>query len=125
MKKLFIFILTIVVLCTIFYGCESKKELIEDNSTLITKETAYNVINKYCHDNYDWSVAQDNPSIMYVEMGNETESDYQIIFKSYTGSFVYFYVDKTSGETKVVEYVPNLDIENELDSINIFDYIDK
>ena len=125
MKKLLNIILTIVILCAIFYGCESKKELIEDNSTLITKETAYNVINKYCHDNYDWSVAQDNPSIMYVEMGNETGSDYQIIFKSYTGSFVYFYVDKTSGETKVVEYVPNLDIENELDSINIFDYIDK
>ena len=85
---------------------------------------AYNGINNYCHITYDWSIAKDNPSIMSVEMGEETDTEYQVIFRSYTGSFVYFYVDKSNGITKMVDYVPDLDIKEESGTINIFDYID-
>ena len=97
----------------------------------ITAEMAYEGVNKYCHSEYDWSIAEkdgDNPSdspIMYVRMGEETDSEYQVIFRSYTGAFVYFYVDKTSGIARMVEHVPNLDVKNEAGTINIFDYIDK
>ena len=62
---------------------------------------------------------------MYVTMGEETESEYQVIFRSYTGSFVYFYVGKTSGTTRMVEHVPSLDVENEIGTIDLFDYIEK
>ena len=72
---------------------------------------AYEGVSNYCHSTYDWSVAEDNPSIMYVEMGEETDSAYQVVFRSYTGAFVYFYVDKTSGITKMVEFVPALNKE--------------
>ena len=30
----------------------------------ITAETAYEGVNNYCHSTYDWSVAEENPSIM-------------------------------------------------------------
>ena len=86
---------------------------------------AYEGVNNYCHSEYDWSVSKDNPSITYVEMGNETEEEYKVIFRSYTGAFVYFYVNKDSGTTKVVEYVPALNVENEIGTINLFDYLDK
>ena len=46
---------------------------------------AYEGVNNYCHSEYDWSVAKENPSIMCVEMGEETDSAYQVIFRSYTG----------------------------------------
>ena len=91
----------------------------------ITKEMAYEGVNNYCHSEYDWSIAEENPSIMYVTMGEETESEYQVIFRSYTGSFVYFYVGKTSGTTRMVEHVPSLDVENEIGTIDLFDYIEK
>ena len=91
----------------------------------ITKEMAYEGVNNYCHSEYDWSIAEENPSIMYVTMGEETESEYQVIFRSYTGAFVYFYVSKTSGTTRMVEHVPSLDAENEAGTINLFDYIEK
>ena len=84
---------------------------------------AYEGVSNYCHSEYDWSIAEDNPDIMTLEMGEETDSAYQVVFRSYTGALVYFYVDKASGSTRMVEYVPNLDIQNDAGTINLFDYI--
>ena len=89
----------------------------------LTVEKAYEGVNKYCHSTYDWSAAEENPDIMYVEKGEETETEYQIIFHSYTGAIVYFYVDKANGTTRIVEYVPTLDIEEEAGTINVNDYL--
>ncbi len=89
----------------------------------IAADMAYQGVNNYCHHKYDWSVAEDNPSMMYVKMGEETETEYQVIFRSYTGAFVYFYVDKSSGATRMVEYVPTLDVTNEAGTIDLFDYL--
>ena len=84
---------------------------------------AYEGVSNYCHSEYDWSIAEDNPDIMTLEMGEETDSAYQVVFRSYTGALVYFYVDKASGSTRMVEYVPTLDIQNAAGTINLFDYI--
>ncbi len=95
----------------------------EDTLSTITQEMAYEGVNNYCHKVYDWSVAKDNPDIMYVQMGEETDSSYQVIFRSYTGAFLHFYVDKTSGTTKMVEKVPSLNVEDDAGTINLFDYL--
>ena len=117
MKQLaFSFALILLLLCS----CGSNTTKSE-----ITAEMAYEGVSNYCHSAYDWSVAKENPSIMYVEMGEETDSAYQVVFRSYTGAFVNFYVDKTSGTTRMEEYVPTLDVRNDAGSINLFDYIKK
>ena len=97
----------------------------EDTLRTITADMAFEGVNNYCHKEYDWSVAKDNPDIMYVEMGEETDSAYQVVFRSYTGAFVHFYVDKTSGTTKMVEKVPTLNVEEDAGTINLFDYLKK
>ena len=97
----------------------------EDTLRTITEDMAYEGVNNYCHSAYDWSVAKDNPDIMYLTMGEETDSAYQVVFRSYTGAFVHFYVDKTSGTTKIVEEVPSLNVEEEAGTINLFDYLEK
>ena len=86
---------------------------------------AYEGVSNYCHSTYDWSVAEANPSIMYVQMGEETDSAYQVVFRSYTGAIVNFYVDKASGTTRMEEYVPTLDVKEDAGTINLFDYLDK
>ena len=91
----------------------------------ITKEMALEGVSNYCHKSYDWSAAKDNPSIMYVEMGEETETEYQVNFRSYTGAFVYFHVNKATGKTRMVEHVPNLNITEEAGSIDLLDYVEK
>ena len=97
----------------------------EDTLRTITEEMAYEGVNNYCHKEYDWGVAKDNPDIMYVQIGEETDSAYQVIFRSYTGAFVHFYVNKTSGATRMVERVPNLNVEEYAGTINLFDYLKK
>ena len=114
------FLFVVLFLCS----CNNSKTS-SMNSTDITAEMAYEGVNNYCHSEYDWSMAKDNPSIMNVEMGEETESEYQVVFRSYTGALVYFYVDKASGSTRMVEYVPTLNIESEAGTINLFDYLEK
>ena len=103
------------------------QDSLSDNPSVskITAEMAYEGVSNYCHREYDWSVAEDNPDLMYLQMGEETETEYQVVFHSYTGAFVYFYVDKTSGTTKMVEKVPNLDVEEDAGTINLFDYLNK
>ena len=91
----------------------------------ITAEMAYEGVNNYCHSNYDWSIAADNPSMMSVTMGEETTSEYQVIFRSYTGALVYFYVDKASGKTRLVESVPALEVDSAAGTIDLKDYLDK
>ena len=65
----------------------------------ITEEKAYEGVSNYCHQTYDWSIAQENPSIMYV--------------------------DKKTGNTRIVEKVPVLNIENETGTIDLLDYLEK
>ena len=97
----------------------------EDTLRTITKEMAFEDVNNYCHKEYDWSVAKDNPDIMYLTMGEETDSTYQVVFRSYTGAFVHFYVDKASGTTRMVEKAPSLNVEEDAGTIDLFDYLEK
>ena len=116
-------ILSIVLVTLLLCSCGSKGT--NGSQSKITAEMAFEGVSNYCHSEYDWSIAKDNPDIMYVQMGEETDSAYQVIFRSYTGAFVNFYVDKASGTTRVEEYVPNLDIKEVTGKINLFDYLNK
>jgi len=115
--------LSIVLVTLLLCSCGSKGT--NGSQSEITADMAFEGVNNYCHREYDWSVAKDNPDIMYVQMGEETDSAYQVVFRSYTGAFVHFYVDKTSGTTKMVEKVPTLNVEEEAGTINLFDYLEK
>lgn len=105
----------VALLCMVAVGCKSG----------ITADMAYEGVSNYCHSAYDWSIAEDNPAIMGLEMGEETDTEYQVVFRSYTGALVYFHVDKASGSTRMVEYVPALDITEETGTIDINDYLGK
>ena len=125
----FTFLFLVLFLCSCRNNkadvAQSSGAQMEDTLRTITADMAYEGVNNYCHSAYDWSVAKDNPDIMYLTMGEETDSTYQVVFRSYTGAFVHFYVDKTSGTTKIVEKVPNLNVAEEAGTINLFDYLEK
>ena len=112
----FLFLLAAMLLCSC--GTKGTKE----SQSKITAEMALEGISNYCHSEYDWSIAKDNPDIMGVEMGEETDSTYQVMFRSYTGALVNFYVNKESGTTRMEEYVPNLNVRNDAGTIDLFDY---
>ena len=131
----FTFVFLVLFLCS----CRNKADVAqssdaqtEDTLRTITEDMAYEGVNNYCHSAYDWSVAKDNPDIMYLTVGEETDSTYQVVFRSYTGAFVHFYVNKTSGTTRMVEKVPSLNVEEDdgepqssAGTIELFDYLEK
>lgn len=134
MKRLFYIFILVLNATFINSGCVSNNNVkintanetaLNGTKSILTKDMVYSGINNYCHQNFDWSIAKDNPDMMYVEMGEETDTEYQVTFRSYTGSLTYFYVNKSGGKTRIVEYVPALDIREESGTINIFDYLDK
>jgi basic membrane lipoprotein Med (substrate-binding protein (PBP1-ABC) superfamily) len=125
----FIFVFLVLFLCSCRNNkadvAQSSDAQTEDTLRTITADMAYEGINNYCHSAYDWSVAKDNPDIMYLTVGEETDSTYQVVFRSYTGAFVHFYVNKTSGTTRMVEKVPSLNVEEDAGTIELFDYLEK
>ena len=125
----FTFVFLVLFLCSCRNNkadvAQSSDAQTEDTLRTITADMAYEGINNYCHSAHDWSVAKDNPDIMYLTMGEETDSTYQVIFRSYTGAFVHFYVNKTSGTTRIVEKVPSLNVEEDAGTIELFDYLEK
>ena len=115
-QRVFLFVLAALLICSCVTNATKSK---------ISAEMALEGVSNYCHRTYDWSIAEANPSIMGIEMGEETDSAYQVVFRSYTGALVNFYVDKASGITRMVENVPTLDVKEEAGTMNLFDYLDK
>ena len=136
LKKLICVMMIVLMMVAMLQGCGSKAGK-ADNSpsretsgaevpeTGITAEMAFEGVNNYCHSHYDWSIAEENPDIMYVRMGEESDTSYQVIFRSYTGSFVYFTVDKASGMTTMKEVVPNLGVESDAGEFSLYDYLNE
>ena len=114
MKKLICTIIAIMLMSAMLQGCGAKAG---------KAEMAYEGVSNYCHSHYDWSIAEENPDIMYVRMGEESDRAYQVIFRSYTGSFVYFNVDKASGMTTMKEVVSNVDVESDAGEFSLHDYL--
>ena len=116
-------VIVLVVTALLLNSCGSKGT--KESQSKITAEMALEGVSNYCHSEYDWSMAKDNPDIMGVEMGEETDSAYQVVFRSYTGAQVNFYVNKESGTTRMEEYVPTLGVKNDAGTIELFDYLKK
>ncbi len=90
----------------------------------ITEDMAYEGVNNYCHKMYDWSIAEELPDIMYVVRYDETDSEYVVMFRSYTGAHEYFYVDKTTGMTRMTFRDYGLNDEEDGGTMNLWDYLD-
>jgi len=114
------FVLSTLVAAALLSSCGS-----DASKPAITAEMALEGVSNYCHSAYDWSVAEENPSIMGLEMGEETDSAFTVVFRSYTGALVTFHVNKATGSTRMVEQVPTLGIESEAGTISLFDYLER
>lgn len=115
----------LALMALLFTSCHGNKTADAVPPPGITAEMAMEGVNNYCHRNYDWSPAAEDSAMMYVTMGEETASEYRVVFRSYTGALVNFHVDKASGTTRVVESVPALGVDSVAGVIDLRDYLDK
>ena len=67
--------------------------------------------------------AGDYPAYWEIESGDAQEV--VVLFRSYTGALVRYYIDRTTGDTRVTEFVPGITPEEmpSEESLNAWDYV--
>ncbi len=93
----------------------------------ITEDQALEAVKEYCHiNNPDLKDIEDDEEYpTYWEVSTNEDNQIVVLFRSYTGALVRYYVDPTTGETYVTEFVPGITDEEERtdESFNIKDYM--
>ena len=128
-KKIFhaaAFVLLLFVLMAALCGCGGKDGGAETTEKL-SDEQALTAIIRYCCVN--------NPSLedivnageypTYWEIASSGEQEIVVLFRSYTGAQVRYYIDRVTGDTCVTEYVPGITPEEQRteESFNARDYL--
>lgn len=94
----------------------------------LSDEEALAAIRRYCYESNpdleDIVNAGEYP--VYWEIASSGEDQIVVLFRSYTGALVRYYIDPVTGETCVTEYAPGLSTEEERtgEQLNVWDYTD-
>ena len=99
----------------------------KDAASALTAEQAKAAIEKYCYaSNPDLQGIVDAGEYpVYWEVESENENEIVILYRSYTGAQVRYYVNPATGETYVTEFVPGVMEEEEksAETLNARDYL--
>ena len=99
----------------------------DDAQQVLDNDTAVAAIKNYCHEtNPDLQNIEDAGEYpVYWEVESADEKQIVVLFRSYTGAQVRYYIDPASGDTYVTEFVPGItDAEEKTDeSFNARDYL--
>lgn len=146
MKKTFIkAILLAAAMMIVFVGCgkagtevndpgepDAQKEPLHEMTLTvgtvgISEEQAVTAVREYCY-----SVNTDLKSIekageypVYWEIESSDEKEIVVLFRSYTGALIRYYIDRATGDTSITEFMPGITDEEEPtgESFNIWDYV--
>ena len=118
MKKNFLIMIWTCFFLFLF-GCETYDK--------ITDEEALSSIKNYCYENFPnlKSMETSNEYTIYWQIASSDEKEVVILFRSYTGAIVRYYINKISGETYTTEFMPSIsEHEERTDEVfNINDYM--
>ena len=93
----------------------------------ISDEQALSAVRTYCRiNNPDLeSIENDGEYTVDWEILSSDENEIVVLFRSYTGAQLRYYIDPVSGETYVTEFVPGITSEEERadETINLWDYV--
>jgi len=94
----------------------------------LSDEQALSAIMRYC--------CIDNPELegyvnaeeypIYWDITSSDEQEIVVLFRSYTGAQIRYYIDRITGDTYVTEFVPGITPEEERteESLNVWEYVD-
>lgn len=96
------------------------------NSKELDRNQVLAAIERFCREqNPDlYNMSQDE-YYFYWDLTEETEQEYVVTYRSYTGSFTYFHVNRGTGNVTTMEYVPGI-TDGEVpgaEEFQIWDYI--
>lgn len=115
--------MTTEVITTEIFGQEISNS---QSSKELDRDQTLAAIERFCREqNPDLNNMSQDEYFFYWELTSETEQEYVVTYRSYTGSFTYFHVNKATGEVTTMEYVPGI-TDGEVpgaEKFQIWDYI--
>lgn len=92
----------------------------------LSDEQALSAIRNYCLSRNPEleGIINDGKYPVYWEVSSSDEQGIVVLFRSYTGAQVRYYIDRLTGETYVTEFVPGITAEEQRtdESFNVKDY---
>lgn len=99
-----------------------------DADAKITDDQALNAIKKYCFEkNPDLEgMVNSGEYEIYWNVESSSETEIVVLYRSYTGAQVRYYINPTSGDTYETEFMPGISSEEERteETFNVKDYIE-
>ena len=99
-----------------------------EKPNLITEEQACEAVKKYCIEEYPdlADMVDSDEYTIYWEASTTEDGEICVLYRSYTGALIRYYVNPETGDTYVTEQVPGIiDEEQKTDeTLNIKDYIE-
>lgn len=92
----------------------------------ITDDQALEAITKYINEIYPDLASQNDGNVVYYwEVESSDDNQVVVLFRSYTGALIRYYVDRTTGDTYVTAFVDGIMDEEELtdETLNVKDYL--
>lgn len=93
----------------------------------ISEEQAVTAVREYCYSvNTDLkSIEEAGEYPVYWEIESSDEKEIVVLFRSYTGALIRYYIDRATGDTSITEFMPGITDEEEPtgESFNIWDYV--
>ena len=109
------------------YIMDSFSVLAGQGGKRISDEQAAAAIRRYCLiGNPDLeSLVNAGESPVYWDISSSSENEIVVVFRSYTGALIRYYINPISGETYVTEFVPGITSEEQRtdESLNVWKYI--
>ena len=110
----------LLLLMTMLFGCGRKAETLSD-------EQALAAVKQYCYTQNPALEGIENAKEypVYWEIASGDDSEVVVLFHSYTGSENRYYIDRTTGDTYVTEFVSGITPEEQRtdESFNAREYI--
>ena len=134
MKKIYIIAIIALIMAllmmTMLAGCGGTNNSSEGtdpgSAETITDEQALSAIKNYClESNPDLEdIVNDGVYEVNWEIQSSDDEEIVVLFKSYTGAEVRYYIDRATGDTYVTEFVSRITEEEERtdESFNVKDY---
>ena len=93
----------------------------------ISDEQALAAVKNYCciKDPELAGMAEAGEYPVYWELASGSDAGIVVLFRSYTGAQIRYYIDRVTGETYVTEFVPGITSEEERtdESLNLWEYL--
>ncbi|ETP70920.1 hypothetical protein UYO_3138 [Lachnospiraceae bacterium JC7] len=103
-------------------------DFIEEENIQMTEEQALSAIKSYCYaDNPELEdMVKSGDYTIYWEVESSVDDQIVVLYRSYTGAELHFYINPVSGDTHITEFVKGItDGEQRTDdSFNAWDYVD-